>query len=163
MLGIASLTLGHPSKNGNGSARGAGAQEDAGDVNLSLTMHRGEIGDKDGVIALRVTKNRLLGLGVPPLYLRRIGQDQFKPLDKEDVEKMTDEDKPQTSQEKVDAAIIDYLTKRSGEPARHTDIVKQLMADGMKEGTIKVRISELQSMGKFAHDLKRGYILASEV
>ena len=29
-VGVATLTLGHPSKNGNGSARGAGAQEDAG-------------------------------------------------------------------------------------------------------------------------------------
>ena len=48
-------------------------------------MHRGEIGDKDGVVALRVTKNRLLGLGVLPLYLRRIGEDQFERADAGDI------------------------------------------------------------------------------
>lgn len=80
-IGVATLTLGHPAKNGNGSARGAGAQEDAGDVNLSLSMHRGEVSDADGILVLRVTKNRLLGLGVPPLYLKRIGNDQFEPVE----------------------------------------------------------------------------------
>ncbi len=80
-IGVATLTLGHPAKNGNGSARGAGAQEDAGDVNLSLSMHRGEVSDTDGVLALRVTKNRWLGLDVPPLYLKRIGNDQFEPVE----------------------------------------------------------------------------------
>ena len=55
-------------------------------MNLSLTMHRGEVTDADGVIALRVTKNRLLGLGIPPLLLRRIGNDQFAPLDSTEIE-----------------------------------------------------------------------------
>ena len=86
LAGVSSLTLGHPSKNGDGSARGAGAQEDAGDVNLSLTVYRGEATDKDAVIELRVTKNRLLGLCIPPLRLRRIGDDQFELHDGGDSE-----------------------------------------------------------------------------
>ena len=76
-VGVASLTLGHPAKNGNGTPRGAGAQEDVGDVNLSLSLHRGEITDADAVVKLTMTKNRILGAGYPPLFLRRIGEDQF--------------------------------------------------------------------------------------
>ena len=76
-VGVASLTLGHPAKNGNGSARGAGAQGDVGDVNLSLSLHKGEITDVDAVVKLTMTKNRILGAGYPPLFLQRIGEDQF--------------------------------------------------------------------------------------
>ena len=76
--GVATLTMAHPAKHGNGTARGAGAQEDAGDVNLSLTMHQGSVTAKDAVVKLSVTKNRLLGLGILPLYLRRVGDDQFE-------------------------------------------------------------------------------------
>jgi len=104
--GVATLTLGHPSKNGNGSARGAGAQEDAGDVNLNLTMHRGEVGDKDGVIALRVSKNRLLGLGIPTLYLKRIGDDQFERLDTSEA---TPQEEPVSKQIQCRQALMDIL------------------------------------------------------
>ena len=76
--GVSSLTLGHPAKNSNGSPRGAGAQEDVGDVNLSLSLHKGEITDPDAVIKLTMVKNRILGYGYPPLLLRRIGNDQFE-------------------------------------------------------------------------------------
>jgi 5S rRNA maturation endonuclease (ribonuclease M5) len=158
-LGVASLTLGHPSKNGNGSARGAGAQEDAGDCNLSLTMHGGEVNDKNGVICLRVTKSRLLGLSVPPLYLRRIGDDQFKRVETGEAQSMMDEEKPKNAQERADAAILDYLKEQSETPPRHKEILQELVSQGIKVGTAKPRITALQKMGKIAHDLKRGYVL----
>ena len=159
--GIASLVLGHPAKNGTGGARGAQAQEDAGDVNLTLTMQGGaEVHDKDGVIVLRVTKNRVLGLGVEPLYLKRIGDDQFEAQDAAQMRRMTDDEKPETKQDKADAAILDHLIKQAGKPVRHTDIVKYLTSEEMKAGTIKPRITALQEMGKICHDLTGGYILA---
>lgn len=143
--GVATLTLGHPSKNGNGSARGAGAQEDAGDVNLTLSMHRGEVSDADGVIALRVTKNRLLGLGIPPLLLRRNGADQFVRLDDAQAGPVEPkaEDAPLSARDKCAADVLDYLAASA--PARHGQIIGAMMARGHAEGTAKKTVSWLQT------------------
>jgi hypothetical protein len=108
--GIATLTMGHPAKNGSdGSSRGAGAQDDAGDVNLSLMMHRSEIRDKNGVIALHVAKNRILGNDHPPLLLRRIGKDRFQRLSNEEESAMptgAEEDVPKKAPRSTKSARI---------------------------------------------------------
>jgi len=104
--GVATLTMGHPSKNGNAGARGAGAQEDAGDVNLSLTMHGGaDVSDPNGVLSLRVTKNRVLGLGISPLLLRRVGGDQFERAEAGAEER----EEPITKQMQCRQAVMDAL------------------------------------------------------
>ena len=156
-LGIASLTLGHPSKNGNGSARGAGAQEDAGDVNLSLTMHRGEIGDKDGVVALRVTKNRLLGLGVPPLYLRRIGEDQFERADAGEMVDAVEE--PQSKRELCKASVIDYLASLQVPHASHSVLIAAMKQQGYTEATARRAKDDLENEGKLLRAIGGGYCL----
>ena len=157
LIGIASLTLGHPSKNGNGSARGAGAQEDAGDVNLSLTMHRGEIGDKDGVIALRVTKNRLLGMGVPPLYLRRIGEDQFERADSGDIAEAIEE--PQSKRELCQAALLDYLTGQPNAHASYSVLISAMKDLGHTEATARRAKDDLENEGKLLRATTGGYSL----
>ena len=156
-LGIASLTLGHPSKNGNGSARGAGAQEDAGDVNLSLTMHRGEIGDKDGVVALRVTKNRLLGLGVDPLYLRRIGEDQFERADAGEISEAIEE--PQSKRELCQAALLDFLAEQPNVHASYTVLINAMKAQGYTEATARRAKDVLETEGKLLRAIGGGYCL----
>jgi len=161
--GVATLTLGHPSKNGNGGARGAGAQEDAGDVNLTLSMHRGEVTDADGVIALRVTKNRLLGLGIPPLFLRRIGDDQFARID--DAQAGPAEppsgEGPPSARDKCAADVLHYLAA-SG-PARHGQIIAEMRARGHAEGTAKKTVSWLQSEERrIENDLDAGGYVVTE-
>ncbi len=157
-LGVAVLVLGHPPKNGATGARGAGAQEDAGDINLTLTMHRGEVSDPDGVLALRVTKNRLLG-HVPPLYLRRIGEDRFEPV-KDDEANAAEDATPEapTARVRCGRDILDFLAG-CDDPMRHGQIVKEMVARGHTEGTAKKAISELQRAGKIGHDLNQGYVL----
>ena len=131
LAGVATLTMGHPSKNGNGSARGAGAQEDAGDVNLSLTMHRGEVSDPDGVIALRVTKNRLLGLGVPPLMLKRVGDDQFERSEAGEVGPV---EEPVTKQLQCREALLDALDA-AGKPLTHGELLEAAKKAGFSKPT----------------------------
>ncbi len=154
--GVASLTLGHPSKNGNGSARGAGAQEDAGDVNLSLTMHRGEINDSDGVIALRVTKNRLLGLGVPPLYLRRVGDDQFERAEAGDGVPLPE---PASKRDLCKAALLDYLETRPQGHASHGEIIAALKQQGHSEATARRAKDALVLDGDLLRAATGGYCL----
>ncbi len=140
-IGVATLTLGHPAKNGNGSARGAGAQEDAGDVNLSLTMHRGEVSDTDGVLALRVTKNRWLGLDVPPLYLRRIGNDQFEPME-------TGEAGPGetvTQRMKCRVVLLDFLENAEARQGRHGELWKAAQEAGFGKGTFDRTLREMKT------------------
>ena len=76
-------------------------------------MHRGEVTDPDGVIALRVTKNRLLGLGVPPLFLKRIGEDQFERVEGGDTVALPE---PASKRDLCKAAIVEYLETL---PSRH--------------------------------------------
>ena len=156
--GIASLTMGHPSKNGNGGARGAGAQEDAGDVNLTLTMHSGEISDPGGVIALRVTKNRLLGLGIPPLLLRRLGHgtDRFERLDGAEA---LPPDEPPKKGDLCAGAILELL-QQAAVPTKHGEILRCMTARGHSESTAKRGIRDLQSGGKI-ENYDTGYILAA--
>lgn len=156
-LGIASLTLGHPSKNGNGSARGAGAQEDAGDVNLSLSMHRGEVSDKNGVIALRVTKNRLLGLGVPPLYLRRAGNDQFERVETDEIGEASEE--PQSKRDQCRAAIVDYLAQQPSHHAAYTVLIGAMKAQGYTEATARRAKDDLEKDGDLLRATPGGYCL----
>jgi len=140
-IGVATLTLGHPAKNGNGSARGAGAQEDAGDVNLSLSMHRGEVSDTDGVLALRVTKNRWLGLDVPPLYLKRIGNDQFEPLE-------TGEAGPGetiTQRMKCRVVLLDFLEGTEARQARHGELWKAAQEAGFGKGTFDRTLRQMKT------------------
>ncbi len=162
-IGVVTLTLGHPSKNGNGSARGAGAQEDAGDVNLTLTMHRGEVSDADGVIALRVTKNRLLGY-VPPLFLRRVGGDQFERMDAAlaGLPEISAEETAPSARELCAADIVSYL-ETSG-PVRHGQIVEEMKQRGHAEGTAKKTVSWLQrEERRIDNDTSAGgYILSSQ-
>ncbi|MGI4788805.1 MAG: AAA family ATPase [Janthinobacterium lividum] len=140
LAGVATLTMGHPSKNGNGSARGAGAQEDAGDVNLSLTMHRGEVSDPDGVIALRVTKNRLLGLGVPPLFLKRIGDDQFERSDAGDAAPV---EEPLSKQLQCRSIILDALDA-AGRPLTHGELLEAAKEAGFSKPTFGRAFSRMK-------------------
>ena len=156
-LGIASLTLGHPSKNGNGSARGAGAQEDAGDVNLSLSMHRGEVNDKNGVIALRVTKNRLLGLGVPPLYLRRVGNDQFERVEADEIGEASEE--PQSKRDLCRAALLVYLAQQPNHHAAYTVLIGAMKAQGYTEATTRRAKDDLEKDGDLLRAASGGYCL----
>ena len=156
--GVAVLVLGHPPKNGASGARGAGAQEDAGDINLTLTMHRGEVNDPDGVIALRVTKNRLLG-HVAPLYLQRVGEDRFERMAEDEASAM-EETPTETPTVRVRCGqdILDFLAGCDA-PVRHGQIVKEMVSRGYAEGTAKKAISEIQRDGRISHDLKQGYVL----
>lgn len=150
-IGVATLTLGHPAKNGNGSAHGAGAQEDAGDVNLSLSMHRGEVSDTDGVLALRVTKNRLLGLGVPPLYLKRIGNDQFERVDVGDPlvsESLTAEVLART-------LVREVLRTQENGQAQRKEIEGVAVAQGVSTGTLDRALPKMVREGLIVL-IKRG-------
>ncbi len=148
--GVASLVMGHPAKNGNGSARGAGAQEDAGDVNLSLTMHQSEVGDEHGVIKLAITKNRLLGLGHEPLYLRRVGghSDRFERVDaREAVQGQEPEESP-GKREQCRAAILGLLSDRPGGHATHTEIMAAMRGRGFTDSTAKRAHKEAEQAGE---------------
>lgn len=150
--GVATLTLGHPAKNGNGSARGAGAQEDAGDVNLSLTMYSGEVSADNGIVALKVMKNRILGLGQPPLLLKRLGKDRFEP--EGDTGGFQDADgvegqREQKRGEKARSAITDML---KGGAAKYGEIVGRLQGDGHKLSTVKTALSGLFKQGDVEKD-----------
>lgn len=155
LAGIATLTLGHPSKNGNGSARGAGAQEDAGDVNLALSMHRGEVSDLAGVIALRVTKNRLLGLGIPPLFLRRIGDDQFERVDMDAAGPAAEE--PVSKQIQCRQFIMDTLGA-SDSPISHGVLLKMATADGLTRATFERAWKSMKTENEVSAE-GGGYIL----
>ena len=159
-LGVASLTLGHPSKNGNGSARGAGAQEDAGDVNLSLTMFSGEKSDPNGIVKLAVTKNRLLGYP-SPLMLRRLGGDRFERIGQADADALAapSEAIAPSALERGRDAVLRLLEAAKG-PVRHTDIVRGLEAEGHTNSTAKRAIKTLQSAGEIVF-LEGGYLLGS--
>ena len=156
-LGVASLTLGHPSKNGNGSARGAGAQEDAGDVNLSLTMHHGDVTTADGVIALRVTKNRLLGLGVPPLYLKRIGEDQFERV--ECGEMLAPAGEPASKRALCKEAMLEYLGTRPLGHASHSVIMRAMVDQGFVEATARRAKDDMAEEGELLRAAGGGYCL----
>ncbi len=155
---IATLTMGHPPKNGGLGARGAGAQEDAGDVNLTLTMHRGEVSDPGGVIALRVTKNRLLGLSIPPLFLRRAGDDQFERIGPDEAGEVEEETSGTPTARVRCAEAVLALLGRSPGPVRHTDIVKAMEAQGHAPSTAKRAIGLLQKEGQIGHG-GEGYAL----
>ena len=155
--GVASLTLGHPSKNGNGSARGAGAQEDAGDVNLSLTMHRGEVTDPDGVIGLRVTKNRLLGLDIPPLLLRRRGQDQFERVEAGDLPTIPLEMPGKRAL--CRAALLEHLEALPGGHATHNELMAALKQRGYTEATARRAKDDMVEAGELLRATKGGYVL----
>lgn len=160
-VGVGSLVFGHPPKNGGTGARGAGAQEDAGDVNLSLTMHSGEVSDPGGVIALKITKNRLLGLGHPPLLLRRVGNDQFESVSFDEAGPATAGEAPRTAGSRCRADVLAYLQNRDGDPAKHKDMVIAMTALGHAEGTAKRTISKLQKEEHaIVHNLAIGYILS---
>ena len=156
-IGVASLTLGHPSKNGNGSARGAGAQEDAGDVNLSLTMHKGEVTDPEGVIALRVTKNRLLGLGVPPLFLKRAGEDQFERA--EVGVELAPSGEASGKRTQCRAAITEHLEALSSGRASHTELMTAMKQQGYSEATARRAREDMEKDGDLLRAVGGGYIL----
>ncbi len=156
MAGVATLTMGHPSKSGNGSARGAGAQEDAGDINLSLIMHQGDVGDANGVIALRVTKNRLLGLGISPLLLRRIGDDQF-----ERVENGESGVPPETMGALLQCrqAVMDYLAAIPEGKASFQDLVAMAVSSGYSKSTLNRALKEMTQQNELGHAQRQGYRL----
>lgn len=156
LAGIATLTLGHPSKNGNGSARGAGAQEDAGDVNLALSMHRGEVSDPAGVIALRVTKNRLLGLGIPPLYLRRVGEDQFERVDMDSAGPAAEE--PVSKQIQCRQFILDTFAASSA-PISHGALLKMASAEGITKSTFAAAWKSMKTESEVTPE-DGGYVLS---
>ena len=141
--GVATLTMGHPPKNGGLGARGAGAQEDAGDVNLLLTMHRGEVTDADGIIALSITKNRLLGLGQPPLYLKRIGHDQFERVDASSVPPAEDVPEKQSPRDRCRQAVLALLESNGGKAVAYKDVVNGVAAQGLAYATINRALKDL--------------------
>ena len=155
--GVASLTLGHPSKNGNGSARGAGAQEDAGDVNLTLTLHKGELNDTDGIIALRVTKNRLLGLGVPPLFLKRLGDDQFERA--EGGVELAPAGEASSKRARCREAITEHLEALSSGHASHTELMASMKQQGYSEATARRAKDDMEADGELLRAATGGYCL----
>jgi len=156
-IGVASLTLGHPSKNGNGSARGAGAQEDAGDVNLSLTLHRGEMDGPESVIALRVTKNRLLGLGVPPLLLKRIGGDQFERVEGSDLPAIAEE--APNKRALCRAALTEYLESLPTRHAAFSELMTAMKERGYTEATARRAKDDMEKDGELLRAVGGGYTL----
>lgn len=140
--GVATLTLGHPPKNGGFGARGAGAQEDAGDINLALRLHKGEINDPDAVLSLTVTKNRLLGVGIPPLYLRRIGGDQFEIVDALSAGKPESDDPP-SKLILCAQALTDFLSSRKDFKANYTALLDHVKDLGLSKGTMERTLDQL--------------------
>ncbi len=137
--GIASLILAHPSKHGGAGARGAGAQEDAGDVNLTLTLPNGS--GKDATVVLSVTKHRLLGFDVEPLHLKRIGGDRFERVGS----MVTDAEKTQEAQTKRQEcrdAIVDFMAQQT-QPATYTTVIKAMTALGHSQSMTQARLGEL--------------------
>ena len=158
--GIATLTMGHPPKNGGLGARGAGAQEDAGDVNLLLTMHRGEVTDADGVLALIITKNRLLGLGTPPLYLKRIGHDQFERVDTKDLPPSEDGPAKESPRDRCRLAVLALLGSNSGLPVAYKDVLHALEASGHNRTTLHRSLKELMDEGEVEQPSSGFYVLS---
>ena len=156
LAGVASLTMGHPPKNGGAGARGAGAQEDAGDVNLTLTMHRGDIKDKDGVIALQVTKNRLLGMGIPPLYLRRVGNDHFEPL--ADAE-AGPEPKTLSTALKCREVVLRCLVSKPESQTAFSELLAAALEEGLTKTTLHRTLKELEEQAEVMHTPRGGYRL----
>jgi hypothetical protein len=156
--GIATLTFGHPAKHDVGRARGAGAQEDAGDVNLSLTLYSGDIGSPEATILLKATKNRILGLGTPHLYLRRAGNDRFvrveRPADGNDRK-----EHPPSISAKVRCAadVKAHLQARSGDRLRRTALDEALKPLGHSESTINRTLREMLGQGLIDKDAA-GYV-----
>ena len=158
--GIATLTMGHPPKNGGLGARGAGAQEDAGDVNLLLTMHRGEVTDADGVLALIITKNRLLGLGTPPLYLKRIGHDQFERVDTKDLPPPEDGPAKESPRDRCRLAVLALLGSNGGKPVAYKDVLHALEAQGHNRATLHRSLKELMDEGEVEQPSSGFYVLS---
>ena len=156
-LGVASLTLGHPSKNGNGSARGAGAQEDAGDVNLALSLHRGEVTDPDTVVALRVTKNRLLGLGIPPLLLKRIGSDQYERVECGDLPAVAEETPGKRTL--CRASLLAHLESLPTGHAAFGELMAAMKQQGYSEATARRAKDDLEKEGELVRAEEGGYRL----
>ena len=156
--GVASLTIGHPSKNGGAGARGAGAQEDAGDVNLTLTMHRGEVNDKNGIIALRVTKNRQLGLGVKTLYLQRSNTDDDR-FHRVDVDEPADNSEEPGTRAECVAAIVRCVEEQQGIPISYTLLRKAMQEEEHKESTFKRALTQAMAGKLVAKAENGGYIL----
>ena len=156
LAGVASLTMGHPPKNGGAGARGAGAQEDAGDVNLTLTMHRGDIKDKDGVIALQVTKNRLLGMGIPPLYLRRVGNDHFESLDDTDAGPGP---RPLSMALKCREVVLNCLQADPEGQATFAALLSAAQEAGLTKTTLHRTLTEMEEQKEVMHASRGGYRL----
>ena len=156
--GVASLTIGHPCKNGGASARGAGAQEDAGDVNLTLTMHRGDVNDKNGIIALKVTKNRQLGLGIKSLYLQRSNTDDDR-FHRVDVDEPADNSEEPGTRAECVAAIVRCVEEQQGIPISYTLLRKAMQEEEHKESTFKRALTQAMA-GKLIAKAENGsYIL----
>lgn len=156
-VGVATLTLGHPAKNGDGRARGAGAQEDMGDVNLVLAMHKGEISDPDGIVVLRVTKNRLLGFGIPPLLLKRIGEDHFERIEGNSLPLGIE--KTESKEAQCSAFLLDFM--QNSDEVRVSQNCLKTVADkaGFSAGTRIRAIEKLKTEGRIEHLRGMGYCL----
>jgi hypothetical protein len=154
--GVASLVFGHPAKHDAAKARGAGAQEDAGDVNLSLTIHSGESGSRNAIVALKVTKHRLLGLDNPPLYLRRIGNDRFERVKVEEEPSAPSEP---YAQGRCAADLIDNMEALGRKPAPYGHLVSAMKTKGHAVATVKRTIQRLKTDGTIEKTAS-GYILS---
>lgn len=149
--GIASLLLAHPAKGTGKSARGAGAQEDAVDIVLSVGMrNNGSVTDELGVIELSSMKNRILGLTVPPLLLRRAGNDQFSLLSAGELTVAADTVRESTKQEQCEAAIAEYLEYIHPDRATYTDLLKAMQEKAFSNSTFKNALASLKETGALA-------------
>lgn len=168
---IASLVIAHPAKSGALSARGAGAQEDVADVVLNLTVHKGEVTDADAIIKLSVTKHRILGLGIAPFYLRRLGCDLFDAVDPSAAaqEYAAAQATGPTRKGECKEAIIEHLEEcqrnaNGTEPARarRKDIEEGMTALGFSVATFDRAFRELKDRGDIVRH-KDGYNLRNHV
>ena len=160
-LNIATLTMGHPPKNGGLGARGAGAQEDAGDINLLLTMHSGEVTDPAGVISLSITKNRLLGLGQPPLFLRRVGGDRFEAVDAGNLPPADADPEVEKVSTRVRcrAVIIEVLESSDGKPIAFKDVACFAETQGFPKTTCHRVLREMVDGGEIIQPASGQYAL----
>lgn len=132
-------------------------------MNLLLTMHRGEVNDADGVISLSITKNRLLGLGQPPLFLKRIGRDQFERLDADQLPPSEDvgAGSPRPSpRDRCRAAVLTLLESNGGKPVAFKDLSNAVEAQGVGRNTIYRALKELLDEGEVEQPSSGHYLLS---
>ena len=128
-----------------------------GDVNLVLAMHKGEISDPDGIVVLRVTKNRMLGFGIAPLLLKRIGDDHFERVENNSVPAAVE--KFSSKETQCCNFVLSFLQNLDEGQASHDNLKTAAKKLNFSEGTISRAIAKLKTKGEIEHLPGKGYRL----